>query len=273
MGVLIAAFVLVALALSLAMLAAYVIAEKMQRSGLVDGIWSLSTGSVAIAALIFVPAADADGWRRLLVACLVAIWSLRLGSHLLLRAARGGDDPRYAWLRQQWGADARRRMFLFLQAQAIAAIPLVATVLFAGGRPGALDIIDLLGVSLVIVAIVGEAIADRQLSAFRAGSHGKLCDRGLWSWSRHPNYFFEWLIWLGIAVIALDPRGSYALGWCALIGPLVMYWLLVHVSGIPPLEAHMLRTRGDLFRAYRARVSAFWPWPPRRQDSQRDTTR
>lgn len=273
MGVLIATFVLVALALSLAMLTALVIAEKTQRSGFVDGIWSLSTGSVAIAALVLVPAPDANGWRQLLVACLLAIWSLRLGFHLILRASRGGDDPRYAWLRQEWGADARRRMFLFLQAQAIAAIPLVAAVLLAGFRPGALNFVDLLGAGLVVTALVGETIADRQLNAFRARGEGKVCDRGLWAYSRHPNYFFEWLIWLGIAVIAIDLNRSYTIGWCALIAPLVMYWLLVHVSGIPPLEAHMLRTRGDAFRAYRARVSAFWPWPPRVQDSQRDTTR
>ena len=115
----------------------------------------------------------------------------------------------------------------------------------------------------MLVAVVGETIADRQLSGFRAdpANKGKVCDVGLWGMSRHPNYFFEWLGWLAYAVIAVDPTSAYPWGWLALAGPVLMYWLLVHASGIPPLEAHMLRSRGDAFRAYQARVNAFWPGP------------
>ncbi len=92
---------------------------------------------------------------------------------------------------------------------------------------------------------------------------GAVADTGLWGWSRHPNYFFEWLGWFGYFAIAVTP--GYGPGWLALIGPAMMYWLLVHASGIPPLEKHMLATRGDAFRAYQARVSAFFPWPLRRR--------
>ena len=91
----------------------------------------------------------------------------------------------------------------------------------------------------------------------------KICDVGLWGYSRHPNYFFEWLVWVAFAIIAIAPVGHYPWGWFGLAAPVLMYVLLVHVSGIPPLEAHMLRSRGDAFRLYQARVNAFWPGPPR----------
>ncbi|RAI25084.1 DUF1295 domain-containing protein, partial [Rhodoplanes serenus] len=84
---------------------------------------------------------------------------------------------------------------------------------------------------------------------------GRICDDGFWGWSRHPNYFFEWLTWVGVAVIALDLSGAYWIGWLALAGPACMYWLLVHVSGIPPLEEHMEARHGAAFRAYQARTS------------------
>jgi steroid 5-alpha reductase family enzyme len=155
-------------------------------------------------------------------------------------------------------------MFLFLQVQAAAALLLVGTILLAARNPApTLGWGDALGAAILVVAIFGEAIADRQLRQFRAISvnRGRVCDKGLWGISRHPNYFFEWLGWTAYAVIALAPNAQPVTAWLALIGPLLMYWLLVHVSGVPPLEAHMLKSRGPEFRAYQARVSAFWPIP------------
>ena len=105
-------------------------------------------------------------------------------------------------------------------------------------------------------------MADRQLAAFKArpDSHGKVCDAGLWAWSRHPNYFFEWLVWCACPCFAVS--AAWPWGWAALLAPAMMYWLLVHVSGIPPLEAAMLRSRGPAYRAYQQRVAAFFPRPP-----------
>ncbi|MCK7474656.1 MAG: DUF1295 domain-containing protein [Rhodopseudomonas palustris] len=88
-----------------------------------------------------------------------------------------------------------------------------------------------------------------------------MCDRGLWRWSRHPNYFFEWFGWLAYPMIALSL--SYPWGWATLLAPLFMYWILVHVTGVPPLEQQMLSSRGERYRAYQARTSVFFPWPPR----------
>ena len=115
--------------------------------------------------------------------------------------------------------------------------------------------------------MLGEGAADRQLDVFKADprNRGRVCDVGLWSWSRHPNYFFEWLGWLTYPVIAIDPAGAWPQGWLTLLGPLTMWLLLNFLSGVPPLEAHMLRSRGEAFRDYQRRTSAFFPLPPKRK--------
>ena len=115
-----------------------------------------------------------------------------------------------------------------------------------------------------MISVVGEGVADTQMQRFRAARQGGVCDRGLWGWSRHPNYFFEFLGWCAYPVLAITLHG-YSIGGLALLGPVMMFWLLRYVSGVPPLEAAMLARRGDAFRDYQARVSAFFPAPPRRR--------
>lgn len=254
----------VACVLSAAMGVAWLVAERTGRSGWIDAIWTFATGLAGVT-LAILPASP-EALRPLLVAGLAALWSIRLGFHIVRRTARGGDDPRYRQLRVEWGDTASGRLFLFLQAQAAAGLVLALSIAAAAHRPGiALDIRDALGVALFAVAAFGERTADRQLARFGADprNHGKICDAGLWAYSRHPNYFFEWLVWVSFAIIAIAPAGHYPWGWFGLAAPVLMYVLLVHVSGIPPLEAHMLRSRGDAFRLYQARVNAFWPGPPR----------
>ncbi len=247
--------------LVLAMGAAAVIAERTRRSGFIDGIWALSTGAATLALIL---ALSAPVERPLIVAALVAVWAVRLGRHLLTRTLKGGgaDDPRYAALRREWGDSAPRKLCMVLEAQAIAGWLLALSAAAAASRPGPLGWQDAFALAIVVTALVGEWWSDRELAAFRRDGAGKVCDRGLWGWSRHPNYFFEWLFWVGIAVLGLSGfNGQTAL---ALVAPIAMYWLLVHVSGIPPLEKHMLESRGEAFRAYQARVSPFFPWPPGR---------
>lgn len=245
---------------------AWHVALRTGRSSWIDAIWSFAVGGAAGAASLFPIEGSGLSARQLLVASMVALWSLRLGIHISIRAAYGDDDPRYRQLREEWGAKARPRLFWFLQIQAAVAFVLAIAVGIAAHRPTpGLDGRDVLGVLILLVAIVGEGVADRQLSVFRkhhANTTG-VCTKGLWRFSRHPNYFFEWLGWAGYAVVAIDPGGPYAPGWAALAAPAMMYWLLVHVSGIPPLEAHMLRARGDRFRVYQEKVNAFWPGPSR----------
>ncbi|KQZ14832.1 hypothetical protein ASD44_12715 [Mesorhizobium sp. Root554] len=259
---------LLAVLLSATMAAAWLAAIRTGRSGWIDAIWSFAVGAGGVAAA-FLPLEGDASWtvRQWVVAALAGFWSLRLGLHILARTAGGGDDPRYAQLRAEWGTNFRRRLFWFLQIQAAAAFLLVMAIFAAARNPAAsLGPGDWLGIAVLIIAVAGEAIADRQLTAFRAdrANKGRVCDQGLWSLTRHPNYFFEWLGWVAYPIIAIDLTNDYPWGWAALAGPIFMYWLLVHVSGIPPLEAHMLRSRGEKFREYQRRVNAFWPGPRRR---------
>ena len=266
MGI-VTAIVLAAVGLSLTMAAAWHVALKTGRSGWIDAIWSFAVGIFGALAALLPWTASTMPRRQWLVAVLALAWALRLGFHIAARTGSGGqDDPRYSQLRQEWGESFRARLFWFLQVQAVAAFVLVLAIMAAAHNPApAFGFNDWAGIALMLVAVGGEATADRQLAAFRAdiANKGKVCDAGLWRLSRHPNYFFEWLAWLAYVAIAIDASAAYAWGWFALAGPALMYWLLVHVSGIPPLEAHMLRSRGEQFRRYQARVNAFWPGPPK----------
>lgn len=253
------------LALSAVMTGAWLVQRHTGNSGWIDFSWTSGVGMVGVASALFPLLGTMPTPRQLLVATLVALWSVRLAAHIAARTSRGGDDPRYAALAEQWGEDAPRRMYLFAQSQALASIPLVATIFIAAHRPGAaLGWQDVVGGAVLVVAIAGEAIADSQLRAFKAhpANRGRICDHGLWHWSRHPNYFFQWLGWLAYPLIAFDAAGGYPWGWLTVAAPLCMYWLLVHVSGIPPLEEHMLRSRGASFQDYQRRTSAFFPMPP-----------
>lgn len=256
------AIALAALALSLIMTLAWLAVTRGAKSGWIDATWSFATGGAGVMLALAPVAWPADPARQWLVAGLAAAWSLRLGVHIAMRTARGGDDPRYAALRREWGDNWRSELFKFLQIQAAAAVLLAVTIFLAARNPAAgLTWTDALGALILLGAVAGEALADGQLKRFRDNpdNKGSVCETGLWGLSRHPNYFFQWLGWTGYAVIAIGAEGGYPWGWAALAGPAFMYWILVYASGIPPLEAHMLRERGDAYRAYQRRVNAFWP--------------
>lgn len=248
------------------MVVAWVIQRKTGQSGWIDAMWSFAVGLAGLLSALL-PLDRAPTARQWLVAGFIAFWSIRLGAHIARRAATSArDDPRYAYLRDQWGPKFPVRLFLFLQIQALCGLGLAASIYAAAHNPRPdLDWQDAIGAAILLASIIGEAIADAQLRAFSAHpeNRGKVCEIGLWGWSRHPNYFFEWFGWLAYLIIAVDISGDYPLGWLALIGPVLMYWLLVYASGIPPLEQHMLRSRGEAFGDYMRRVSAFFPLPPK----------
>lgn len=255
-----------AAALSGIMAAACWVQQRTGNSGWIDVSWSFGTGAVAVvAAMVPLEPRGSPQWRQIAVCLLVATWSLRLALHIATRTRVLADDPRYRDLMAQWGDGARRRLFWFLQSQAAVSIILVLAIVLAARNPDpVLRVQDIAGLAILAVAALGEAVADRQLRRFTAsGAAGRhaVCDIGLWAWSRHPNYFFEWLGWLAYPVIAIDLSGHNPFGWLALLAPACMYWVLVHVSGVPPLEAHMLRTRGEAFRAYQRRTRRFFPFP------------
>jgi steroid 5-alpha reductase family enzyme len=248
--------------LSGAMALAWLTRMKTGQSGWIDAIWSAATG-LAAAFFALAPASDAPLGRRALAAALILFWCARLAGHIARRTWRGGDDPRYAALAREWGADFPRRLFLFLQIQAAAAAPLVAAVALAAHAPRPFpDLADGTAVLIAAAALIGEATADSQLAAFRrAGARGALCETGLWRYSRHPNYFFEFLFWCAWPVMALDLSGQRPQAWLAFAAPALIYWLLAHVSGVPPLEKHLRASRGAVFDAYARRVNVFFPGP------------
>jgi len=253
----------IAMALAILMAGAWLVQQRTGNSGWVDTIWTFSVGFVGVSGALWPVAGASPNARQWLVAGLVAIWSLRLGVHIAVRTAGITDDPRYAAFASEWGADSPRRMFVFLQNQGLGSIPLVFAIFVAARFPGdALGLQDYLGALILLAGIAGEALADAQLKSFRANpaNKGQVCDIGLWRWSRHPNYFFEWFGWLAYPVIALSP--NYGWGLATLLAPVFMYWILVYVTGIPPLEAQMLRSRGDRYRDYQSRTSRFFPLPP-----------
>ncbi|WGD29318.1 DUF1295 domain-containing protein [Ancylobacter sp. WKF20] len=253
--------------MALAMTLAWVLARRTGSHGWVDTVWSFAVGLTAVTLALLPLTPESPTLRQIVVAAAAGLWSLRLGSHILARTLKGGDDPRYAELVREWGPSAPSRLFLFLQIQAVCGLILAGAVMAAAHAPMPFGSVwDILGLLVIVVAVAGEGLADRQLAAFRANpsNRGKVCDVGLWGVSRHPNYFFEWMAWVAYPLFAIDTGGDYLVGYAALAGPALMYWLLVHASGIPPTEAHMLRSRGDAFRAYMARVNSFWPGPPKK---------
>lgn len=253
-----------AVGLSLAMTLAWLIQRRTGLSGWIDSVWSAATGIGALAVIVLSEGGQSD--RKFVAGVLVALWAVRLAGHISARTAGAADDPRYAALMEEWGAAASRRLFRFLQTQALAAFVLVISVYAAVINPAPFPgVLDLAAIAIAIVALVGEAVADAQLARFRLSNRGRtaVCETGLWRWSRHPNYFFEWLWWIAWPLLAFSGFAGGITAGLSLLAPVMMYWLLVHVSGIPPLEEHMLASRGARFRAYQARVNAFFPGPRR----------
>lgn len=256
-----------AMMLAAIMAFAWMVQQRTGNSGWVDAAWSFGVGACGIAgALVALTQPQTDVWRIAAVIVIASAWSLRLGGHIWQRSRGRHDDPRYAELSHQWGADAPRKMFAFLQQQAWVSAPFVWAIILAAWNPVAgWRWLDLLALALAVIAIALEGKSDRQLRAFihqRNRPHAPaVLDTGLWAWSRHPNYFFQWLGWLAWPMLAINFTGAFPAGWLALLAPIIMYVLLTRVSGIPPLEAHMLRKHGEAYREYQRRVPAFFPMP------------
>lgn len=239
----------------------FAVARRLDNFGIVDAAWAWMFTPLT---LWYVVAFDAPILWQLVLLAMVAIWSLRLGTHLARRiaAAHPEEDRRYAELRQLWGSRTPTRMFGFFQLQGVFTLVLSVPIFFAAANPDpALTGWGLAGVILFVIALVGESTADRQLRHFlrHRSSKKEVCRVGLWRYSRHPNYFFEWLIWVSFSAYAF---GS-PLGWAGVVAPAIMLWLLLKVTGIPPTEEQSVKSKGEAYREYQRTTSAFFPWFPR----------
>lgn len=228
-------------------------------AGIVDVAWGMGVGLLT---LFFVWGSESgDITRRIIIASLAMIWSLRLSAYILWRVLTMEEDGRYQTLKQSWGAAAQRKLFWFFQLQAIGSLLFALPMLIAARGKSPVGIYDYLGVSIWFVALLGELVADWQLDRFRANpeNRGRVCRVGFWNYSRHPNYFFEWLHWWSYVCLAITAPW----GLLTVMGPLLMLHFIINVTGIPPTEAQALKSRGDAYRDYQRTTSVFFPWPPK----------
>jgi steroid 5-alpha reductase family enzyme len=238
----------------------WVVCVRIDNYGFLDAVWSLS---VAILAPLYAVLEHGDPWRRLAFAVAGAAWSLRLGLYILIRVWRHHpqEDRRYRTLRQQWRGPGRFLLFFELQA-AIAVLFSLPFLLAAENANPGLEPVELAGLAIALAGILGESTADWQAQRFKRDPANSLrvVNVGLWRYSRHPNYFFESVVWWGFSLAAL----ASPYGWITLVCPLLMLYLLLNVTGIPLTEKHSLESRGEVYRQYQRTTSRFVPWFPRR---------
>ncbi len=240
------------------MLIVYIWAYSIKNAGVVDIFWSFNFSVIAIL-LYFL----ADGFypRKVLICTMVLLWSLRLGFYLLIRVGSHLDveDGRYKKMREEWGASVNCKLFFFFQGQALSNIYLaIPFFLIAFNKKEGLSILEYIGIIVWAISIIGEATADAQLKRFKKNpaNKGKVCNVGLWNYSRHPNYFFESMIWVGYFLVCLN--ANY--GWIGILSPLTITLLLFRVTGIPLTEQQSLRSKGEAYKEYQLTTSMFVPW-------------
>lgn len=231
-------------------------------AGIVDALWAAGLGGGALwLALV----GNGALWPRLLLALLGGAWGVRLALHLWSRVRGEGEDGRYRELRTHWHG-SQLKFFAFFQFQALLIVLFALPFLAVAHIRHTLTPWLLAGVIVWLLSVGGETLADRQLARFRSNpaNHGRTCRDGLWRYSRHPNYFFEWLHWFAYVCLGV---GS-PLAWLAWLGPLVMYVFLRWISGIPFTEKQALRSRGDDYRAYQRSTPMLFPWFPKKIDNE-----
>ena len=227
----------------------------------VDTGWG--TG-LALCALLYGVLAPGPVVQRLAICLPLGIENLRVALLVLYRHD-GGEDRRYQELRRRWREKGREQLTfaIFYQAQGLLAAGLSVPALFASfNRHDSLAPVQWAGIALWVVAVAFEIVSDSQLTRFRRdpANKGGVMDRGLWRYSRHPNYFFQTLTWVAYALIAVTAPW----GWLAFLAPALVLSLILFVTGVPAAEESSLRSRGDAYRDYQARTSVFVPWLPKR---------
>jgi len=243
-----------------AMLLLWLVSLAKRDVSIVDAYWGPGFAVIAVVACVL---ADGAAPRRILVTALTVAWGLRLGGYLLWRNWRRPEDFRYAAMRRSWGDRfplVSLATVFGLQAVLMWIVSLPVQVAASSAGPARLGPLDALGVLVWGTGLAFEAIGDWQLARFKADptSAGRVLDRGLWRYTRHPNYFGDACVWWGLFLIACaTPGGAWTLP-----APILMTVFLRRISGVPMLERALLKRRPG-YAEYVARTSAFFPRPPR----------
>ncbi len=245
------------------MSALFLFALWIKDNSIVDIAWG--AGFVLVAGATLILGGDSHA-RPFLVSFLVLVWGGRLAIHVFMRNRGKGEDFRYAQWRRDWGRWIVPRSYLqifMLQGLFMLLISTPVVLINLGDNPG-LSALDAAGLFVWLVGFVFEAVGDHQLKRFKQDptSRGRIMTRGLWAWTRHPNYFGEAVMWWGIALIALNVQN----GWAGLLSPVVITFLLTRVSGVRMLEKKY--ADNPEFQAYAGRTSAFIPWFPKGDDAE-----
>jgi steroid 5-alpha reductase family enzyme len=241
----------------------WVIQLSTRNASLVDAVWSAALG---LTGALYAALGTAPVATRVLLAFMAGLWGLRLAGHLALRTHGKPEDSRYAKARRAWGHKADIYLLAFFLFQALVAWILSLPFLVIAFMPATPPLwLAIFAVVVWLIAVCGEAIADRQLQRFKdnPANQGRVCQRGLWRYSRHPNYFFESVQWVSYVLISIG--APY--WWLTLAGPVIMATLLLKVSGIPTIENRSPQEQREGYAAYVRTTSAFIPWPPRKDRS------
>jgi steroid 5-alpha reductase family enzyme len=255
-------FILLAWIFAAALMAVvWFISLRIDNFGIIDIAWSLAFTPIAVFFALCAPGFET---RRWLISAMVAAWSLRLGIHVAVRVIRAhpNEDPRYKEFREKWKKNLDLKMFVFFQIQALSVVALaIPFLIVCFNQQSNLNVLEWIGFALWLISVAGESVADHQLKKFKANPANKneVCRIGLWHYSRHPNYFFEWLVWIAYWIFAL---GS-PLGCAAVYCPALMLYFLLRVTGIPLTERQSLKSKGEKFRAYQRTTSMFVPLFPK----------
>lgn len=242
----------------LLMLLVWIWGTRIKNYGVVDIFWAFN---FAIIAGITWLLADGSHTRKLMVCGLALLWSLRLGIYLLIRVGSHLDveEGRYKQLREEWKDNLNVKFFVFFQMQALSNVVLAIPFFVIALNPDPnVHVLEYIGAALWLLCIIGEGLSDWQLQHFKKdpANKGKVCQYGLWNYSRHPNYFFQLMIWVSVLVFAI----TSPYGWLALICPLSIGYLIFKVTGIPMTEEQAVRSKGEAYKQYQRTTSVFVPW-------------
>ena len=235
-------------------------AVKVENFAIIDAVWAFS---FFVQGIIFYALSDGFTPRKALLLIMIALWSSRLGFFLARRiySHHPAEDTRYIHLRKEYGNNFKIRFlyFYFLQALSVSFLTLPFIFVF-NNEVAEINYFEIAGCIVWFIAVSGETLADHQMNTFRRLSKaipgmGRTCNIGLWKYSRHPNYFFESIIWWGFFIFMMG-SGVY---W-GVYSALIILFLLLKVTGVPPSEEQALKNRGDEYRVYQRKTSMFIPW-------------